>query len=208
MFRRWIEFASLYLVLPGMMAWLIKGKPFLLLLWLAAGLSAAALYRDPSFDRRLLSLKHAHGRVLGPLLARFAVLAAALILGVAWLHPESLFNFPRQRPELWVLVMLFYPVLSVCPQGIVYRALFFHRYAPLFPSPHIRLVVAAAVFSLGHLMFLNVWTLLLTFAGGLLFARTYMRTGSLLWSSLEHALYGCAMFTIGLGRLFYHGAVN
>jgi hypothetical protein len=26
-------------------------------------------------------------------------------------------------------------------------------------------------------------------------------------SSLEHALYDCAIFTIGLGRWFYHGAV-
>jgi uncharacterized protein len=47
----------------------------------------------------------------------------------------------------------------------------------------------------------------LTFAGGLLFAWRYKTTGSLFTSSLEHALYGCWFFTIGIGQYFYHGRV-
>jgi hypothetical protein len=47
-------------------------------------------------------------------------------------------------------------------------------------------------------------------SGGLFFARTYLRARSALASTLEHALpehtlYGCWIFTVGLGRHFYAG---
>jgi len=47
----------------------------------------------------------------------------------------------------------------------------------------------------------------LTLAGGLLFAFRYAQTGSLATSCFEHALYGCWLFTVGLGQNFYHGTV-
>ena len=34
---------------------------------------------------------------------------------------------------------------------------------------------------------------------------TYRRTGSLLFSGIEHALYGDFLFTIGWGSFFYEG---
>ncbi|WP_234730087.1 hypothetical protein [Acidocella facilis] len=46
----------------------------------------------------------------------------------------------------------------------------------------------------------------LTLAGGWLFARSYAATRSLTFSGVEHALYGCLVFTIGLGQYFYTGA--
>ncbi|WP_423804206.1 hypothetical protein [Nitrosomonas nitrosa] len=45
-----------------------------------------------------------------------------------------------------------------------------------------------------------------TFVGGIMFAYTYHRHRSLLLASIEHALYGCFVFTIGLGWFFYHAA--
>jgi len=41
----------------------------------------------------------------------------------------------------------------------------------------------------------------------LLFAARYAETGSLATSSFEHALYGCWLFTVGLGQYFYHGTI-
>ena len=35
-----------------------------------------------------------------------------------------------------------------------------------------------------------------------------MQTGSLFISSFEHSLYGCAVFTIGIGRSFYYSGVR
>jgi membrane protease YdiL (CAAX protease family) len=83
----------------------------------------------------------------------------------------------------------------------------FERYRILFPSAALMILISAAAFAFSHIVFRNPWSVALTFVGGLLFAWRYQRTDSLLVSSLEHALYGCYMFTVGLGGLFYHGAV-
>jgi uncharacterized protein len=50
--------------------------------------------------------------------------------------------------------------------------------------------------------------LILTFLGGVLFGLRYWQTESLLVSSFEHALYGCAIFTIGAGSSLIHSATR
>jgi uncharacterized protein len=54
-----------------------------------------------------------------------------------------------------------------------------------------------------HIVFRNPVAVILTLAGGILFARRQLQTGSLVVSSFEHAIYGCFVFTIGLGQFFY-----
>jgi membrane protease YdiL (CAAX protease family) len=139
-------------------------------------------------------------------LAIFAVMAAAVAIAVWQWRPQILFSFVREHPYFWALVMVAYPVLSVYPQGIIYRAFIFERYRPLFPSVGVMILASAAAFAFSHIIFRSPWSVVLTFVAGLLFAWRYEATGSLLVSSLEHALYGCWMFTVGLGALFYHGA--
>jgi membrane protease YdiL (CAAX protease family) len=107
-----------------------------------------------------------------------------------------------------MLVMVCYPLLSVYPQGILYRGLFYARYADLFRSERGAWVAGAAAFSLAHLVFANVWAVGLTFAGGLLFNRTYRKTGSLLASDVEHAVCGQWVFTFGWGRSCTTGRRN
>ena len=97
-----------------------------------------------------------------------------------------------------------YPVVSVLPQGILYRALFEKRYAAGL-APALSLLLGAALFSWAHVVFRNVWACAFTFVGGLFFLSTYRRTGSLLFSGIEHALYGDFLFTIGWGTYFYEG---
>ena len=46
-------------------------------------------------------------------------------------------------------------------------------------------------------------SLVLSTVGGLLFGATYLRTRSVLLASVEHTLYGCAIFTVGLHEYFY-----
>jgi membrane protease YdiL (CAAX protease family) len=102
-----------------------------------------------------------------------------------------------------------YPLFSVYPQGLIYRAFFFHRYRPLVEAcaPLVRawllIVVSGATFALMHILFHNWIAVALTFPGGILFAVRYCNTRSLAVSSIEHALYGCFLFTIGLGQFFY-----
>ena len=102
--------------------------------------------------------------------------------------------------------MALYPILSVYPQAIIYRAFVFDRYRDLFGPPWAIVLASAVAFAYVHIIFQNRLAVVLTFFGGILFAVCYLQTGSLFVSSFEHALYGCSIFTIGLGRSFYHAA--
>jgi len=139
------------------------------------------------------------------------VYAAALpcLVGLLWLiEPGALVSLAAQRPELWLAIMVLYPIVSVLPQEIIYRVFFFGRYRPLFGDGMAMMLANALAFGLGHLIFHNWPSVALTFLGGWLFARTYQRTKSLRAVSVEHALYGCAIFTIGYGHYFYEGTLR
>lgn len=132
----------------------------------------------------------------------FALLLGALIWALA---PELLFSFPKSRPELWLMVMVLYPILSALAQEIIYRGLFVFRFEAQI-HPRMLLVVNALVFAYIHAVFGNVIAVVLSFLGALMFAGTYLKTRSVTMSSIEHALYGDFIFTIGIGHYFYHGA--
>jgi membrane protease YdiL (CAAX protease family) len=124
-----------------------------------------------------------------------------------WHHdPNSLLRILRHNPTLWSVIMVAYPLLSVLPQGVIYRRFYQARYAPLFGThQRLSLVIGAAVFSLAHLTFRNHWALLFTFIGGLMFLSTYRTTRRSTMANIEHALYGDFIFTIGWGKYLYHG---
>jgi len=198
-----LELAVLFILTPLALLFLPRVFPPLPLLWIVAAYCLVVLRRDPGFDRsQLWNPAPIRANLLSILLGA-AVVAALLSAGVYFFAPQLLFSFVRSHPAFWALVMLFYPVVSVVPQSLVYRAFFLHRYQPLAASPTRLIVASAAAFGLMHIVFRNPVAPALTSAGGLLFAWRYQRTRSLFVSSLEHALYGCFLFTIGLGQYFY-----
>jgi membrane protease YdiL (CAAX protease family) len=129
----------------------------------------------------------------------------ALFLLVAGLNPDLLFIFPRERPGLWVAVMIGYPLLSAFPQEFIFRTFFFQRYASLITDTRARIAVSAVLFGYAHIVLHNLPAVVLSTVGGLLFASTYARTRSTVLAAFEHALYGCFVFSVGLGSLFYAG---
>ncbi len=135
--------------------------------------------------------------------------SAVFWVGVVYLwQPENLFSFALQRPDIWLLVMILYPLMSALPQEILYRTFFWHRYAELFNNNKWMLIsVSAFVFMWGHLMFMNWFALTITFLGGLTFAWRYYHTRSLLLVAVEHGLYGNLFFSVGLGQYLFSGAV-
>jgi membrane protease YdiL (CAAX protease family) len=135
----------------------------------------------------------------------WATVSLVLIAGVAVIIPGSLFDMPRRHTALWGAIVVLYPLVSVYPQELVYRAFLLHRYAELFGTGRRAAAASAVAFGFAHLLFGNVLAVVATLAGGWLFARRYQRTRSLLAVSVEHALYGITLFTVGLGDFFYHG---
>lgn len=204
-----LELLLVFVVLPLGYRYSPIQVPALPLLWLVAGYALWQLWRDKSFDRsRLWNPGPVRGQ-LATIVPVFIVIALLLWIGVHLWAPKLEWSFARRNPGMWAAVMVLYPVLSVFPQGILYRAFFLHRYQGLLPeTPGGRwtaLLASAAAFAFLHIIFRNSIAVVLTFFGGILFAWRYARTGSLLTSSLEHALYGCWLFTVGLGGYFYHG---
>ena len=131
------------------------------------------------------------------------IVIAILTTGYVFvMQPSSLFCVPLSNPALWVTILLVYSFLSVWPQEIIYRTFFFNRYGHFFNDKRLLILVNAIVFSLAHLLLRNALVIVLTFIGGLLFAYTFKKTKSTTLVSIEHALYGNWLFTVGMGQMF------
>ena len=201
------ELVAIYVALPLAYRFSPLRIPALPLLWVVAAYAWSRLLAAPAFDRtKLWNIAQIHGRVV-PILAVFAASALLIWIAVHRFAPQLEFSFVRTNTAFWAIVMVAYPVLSVYPQGVLYRAFFFERYTSLFPGKWTMILASAAAFAFLHIIFRNWIAVALTFAGGLLFAWRYAETGSLAVSCFEHSLYGCWLFTIGLGQFFYHGTI-
>jgi membrane protease YdiL (CAAX protease family) len=191
--------------LPAALRIYLPGYPVFPILWPVALVCLAWLWQKKDFKRASLWSLNVNKKIVWLVLARFAFFALLIGSLVAWQAPGQLFYLVHVHPLLWLIIIFLYPVLSVYPQGIIYRGFIFERYRALFRAPWIMSVASACAFAMTHLVFGNILAVGLSLAGGMMFAITYRQTGSVMFSSMEHALYGCFLFTIGLGEYFYHG---
>ena len=119
-----------------------------------------------------------------------------------WLVDEAnLFVMLLHKPLVWLMFLFLYSFFSVYPQELIYRTFFFQRYQKLFKSQILFIILNAALFSLAHTFFRNALVTFMTFIGGILFALTFKKTKSTLLVSIEHAIYGCWLFTVGMGEM-------
>jgi len=135
------------------------------------------------------------------LFLKLLLIAFTTFLFVFFTEKEALFYVVINKPKLWVLILFIYSLFSVYPQELMYRTFFFQRYKELISNKTLFIFINATVFSLGHIFFRNTLVLVLTFFGGLLFAITYSKTKSTLLVSIEHAIYGSWLFTVGMGDM-------
>jgi len=199
------EFALLFVAIPVAIALFLPPSMLFPALFAFSALGLILLWWTGGFDWR--ALLRGWGRFDLRLFLAFA--AVTLIASVAVLYvtrPEALFSFLRRDPRFLLIIWLLYPLLSALPQELIFRVLYFHRYARLFRGPRQAVLANAAIFSLAHLMYWNWIVLIFTFAGGLAFAIGYLRRG-LPWAWALHAIAGNILFAVGMGIYFYSGNV-
>lgn len=200
-----LEYTLIFFVLVGgYIAVRVTGGPIPALL-LAASAVVLYLRRSPGFDRRNFARAEALRPALAEILVLWVAVSTLMVTGVALLDRDRLFDLLRHDTALWLAIVVFYPLVSVYPQELLFRAFLLHRYAAAFGAGRTVAAASALAFGFAHLLFGNAVAVGATLAGGWLFARRYQRTQSLLTVSIEHALYGITIFTVGLGHLFYHG---
>ena len=201
-----LELTAVFVVVPVLIYYRgIPNLPIPYILLTAFG-AFLLLRRDATFSLSQLTSWGNFRPFLTAILIRDAVCILGLGIAVCLLAPQLLFSLIRRSPWLWALVFLLYPLLSVYPQELLYRAFFFHRYEPLFGRGRGMLLASALAFAFVHIIFRNWLAVGLCAIGGFLFSLTYQTSGSLLLACLDHVIFGNFLFTIGLGQFFYHGS--
>lgn len=130
------------------------------------------------------------------------LIITVLTIVYMWLvDRDNLFVVILNKPLLWLMILFIYSFFSVYPQELIYRTFFFQRYRSLFKNEMFFILLNAIAFSLAHIFFRKGLVMIITFIGGILFALTYKKTKSTLLVSIEHAIYGCWLFTVGMGEM-------
>jgi len=220
---RWLEMFALFgggPLLIWMYPGVLGGGRLFFFLMLMGLLCAVGLFYDPKFDRRKLWNAKAVMPAMGWIVGRWLLLCV-LLMGAFGLMsgralpylpidiPTGLFSIFHREDLPWFLplmIFIFYPWVSVYPQNVIYRAFFCQRYRPILGGGWGLILVNAMAFSFGHVMFNNWVVLALTFVGGLIFTRTYLKSRSLLLATIEHAMYGLFCFFLGIGVFLLYGA--
>lgn len=203
--RLWAEFLALFAGLPLLLAYALPPTAMFTVLGLATLAGMVLLHRTPGFAWGQLRF----GRVPWGVITGVALVTALVSAGLTlWLLPANLFVLPRRAPELWLMIMVLYPLVSALPQELVFRPLFFERYGALFGHRRLALAVNAAAFSLAHLMYGHPVVMSLTLVGGWLFGWLYLYRGGFPAAVVAHSIAGQILFTSGLGYLFYSGGVR
>ena len=201
-----IHFFLIFGLIPVL---LFFGKPrgaIYMALWVMAIIAWCWLREKQGYDlKKEWNLAALDRALIKKIVRRFLPFAAALLLFTWLVIPDRLFSLPRERPVIWAWVMIWYPILSVFPQEILFRSFFFRYYASWLKNPRAMILVNAATFGWIHIVLHNWVAVVFSAIGGVMFGHTYYKTRSLAAVCFEHALYGCYVFTLGLGYYFYHG---
>ncbi|MBU2883169.1 CPBP family intramembrane metalloprotease [Psychrosphaera sp. B3R10] len=206
----YVEFVLLFIVLPIVVYFLRHTvAPYLLLCLITILLwCLLSLVTDPRFKRfRLWNLEKLR-EFLPNVMKTFLLAAFVITLASWWFTPQWLFSLPLEQTLMWIALLFLYPVLSAWPQEVIFRTYLFHRYKHIFKSKNLRAWLSALSFALAHLMFANWIAVVGSFFAGLVFAYTYMHSRSTLLVTLEHSLWGCWLFTAGLGIHFDSGMLT
>lgn len=203
------EFLFLCIIIPGI---LIYGRlaPYMFYFLWAAAIYGLFIIRRYHFDsiKEIWNSSAVSWLSLKPILIRFIICTIGMVLFLMWYAPERLFYIQNNAPQIIPFLLALYPIFSALPQEIVFCSFFFARYAPFFGTGKGMIIASAIIFAYAHVLYINPVAPILGLVAGAIFAETYWRHKSLAMVTIEHGLYGNAMFLVGLGYYFWHGSVG
>lgn len=199
--QRWLELFSLFIVLP--LLFLVGVKqfgPYLLVLLAGVGGGCVwLLMTDRTFKRvKLWNWHEGKPHLIASLRLFLPWAIATAVVVYVWL-PGDFLVWPAEQTSLWLLTLLLYPLFSVIPQEIIYRTFFFHRYKSILPTQSLRLGTSTFLFGFAHAIYGNWLAVALSAVGGAMFGLRYLQSRSTAVVVIEHSIWGCFLFTIGLG---------
>ena len=196
-----MELLSLFILIPLML--LLNKFRWINVLLILLAFTYCIIIHIKSKDLRLTSFFKIQKReYVKIIIFRFITTAIISTILMYVFNREALFSIVLTNPRLWLMISIFYTFFSVLPQEFLYRTFFFKRYESILPDNNFFLIVFnAAFFSFAHIFFNNILVILITFAGGIIFSLSYIKTRSLLITSIEHSLYGFWLFTLGAGEM-------
>lgn len=204
-----VEFLCLCILLPTSIIVYRLAPYMLLFLWSAAAYCAYHLFirKHEHFAKDTWKWHAVNKENMKPVILRWLLCCLGMLIFASLYAPERLFDMAYQKPYFILILFCLYPLMSAFPQELIFCSFFFHRYKPFFKTEKARIIASALVFAYAHVLYINWVAPFLSLIAGLIFAQTYAKTRSLALVTIEHALYGNALFLIGLGWYFWGGAV-
>jgi len=168
---------------------LFQLQSFVIAILLVASLTISLRFKDDIIKIILPKKKH---------FLYFIFFDIFLIISMIKLFGDDFFlnDLDLKKYYFTSFLLLFYLLFSVIPQEIIFRFLFFYKYKDYFNKFEI-LLLNSLVFSFCHLIYFDIYILLFSFFGNLLFTFNYMKNKSLLAVIIEHFLLGQTLIILG-----------
>ena len=168
---------------------LFQLQSFVIVILLVASLTISLCFKNDIIEIILPKKKHFLYFIFFDI---FLIISMIKLFGDEFL----LNNLDLKKYYFTSVLLLFYLLFSVIPQEIIFRFLFFYKYKDSFNKFEI-LLLNSLVFSFCHLIYFDIYILLFSFFGNLLFTLNYMKNKSLLVVIVEHFLLGQTLIILG-----------
>ena len=168
---------------------LFQLQSFVIVILLVASLTISLCFKNDVIEIILPKNKHFLYFIFFDI---FLIISMIKLFGDEFL----LSNLDSKKYYFTSVLLLFYLLFSVIPQEIIFRFLFFYKYKDYFNKFEI-LLLNSLVFSFCHLIYFDIYILLFSFFGNLLFTFNYMQNKSLLVVIVEHFLLGQTLIILG-----------
>ena len=168
---------------------LFQLQSFVIVILLVASLTISLRFKNDIIEIILPKKKHFLYFIFFDI---FLIISMIKLFGDEFL----LNNLDLKKYYFTSVLLLFYLLFSVIPQEIIFRFLFFYKYKDYFNKFEI-LLLNSLVFSFCHLIYFDIYILLFSFFGNLLFTFNYMQNKSLLVVIVEHFLLGQTLIILG-----------